>query len=235
MACSTVNKNLNIEIEDLLLQDKELKNVIEKNEEIYKSMLYNIFDWIHNNSNIENFNYKKEFNKYYLKLVNKNRVFCKKNVLVYYYRKMIANNEISNNSIMWSLIQKRSARNMSGVCVITVLTSPYPLGQNFSCKHNCYYCPDEPGQPRSYLKSEPAVARANRNKFDPILQMNDRLRSLMVNGHEIDKLEIIIEGGTYTEYPKNYLELYHRDLVYAANTYFDNIKRDAYEITRQRS
>jgi ELP3 family radical SAM enzyme/protein acetyltransferase len=226
MSCSTINKK-NIEIEDLLLNNKNEKENIIKNQDIYKSIILEIYSWIYNEKHI---NIKKEFNKKYLKLLHKYRIYCKKNILVYFYRKMIENNEIENSSIMWSLIQKKPSRNMSGVCVITVLTSPYPDGQTFSCKHNCYYCPNEPDQPRSYLKSEPAVARANRNKFDAILQMNDRLHSLMINGHEIDKLEIIIEGGTYTEYPKKYLENFHRDLVFAANTYFSKVNREPFDI-----
>jgi ELP3 family radical SAM enzyme/protein acetyltransferase len=230
MACSITKKNNNIEIEDLLLNNKYMKDTIINNEDKYKQIIYDIKTWIDKNSSEKMFNYSKEFKKVYGKIVNKYRIFCKKNVLVYFYRKMIENKEIESIPIMWSLIQKRAARNISGVTVITVLTSPYPDGQKFSCKHNCYYCPNEPDQPRSYLKSEPAVSRANRNNFDPILQMNDRLKALMMNGHEIDKLEIIIEGGTYTEYPKNYLENFHRDLIYAANTYFDINKREPYDI-----
>ena len=56
---------------------------------------------------------------------------------------------------------------------VTLVMSPFPNGQSFSCKHNCYYCPNEPAhegnnwqaQPRSYLYNEPAVLRANQNKF----------------------------------------------------------------------
>jgi ELP3 family radical SAM enzyme/protein acetyltransferase len=113
--------------------------------------------------------------------------------------------------------------------------SPFPNGQSFSCKHNCYYCPNEPAhkgnnyqaQPRSYLYHEPAVRRANRNNFLAFEQMIDRMDTLFVNGHTIDKLEIIVEGGTYTEYPMEYLNDFNRDTYYAANTYFDkNPKRD---------
>ena len=43
--------------------------------------------------------------------------------------------------------------------------------------------------------------------------------------NEFDKLEIIIEGGTYTEYPEAYLNVFIRDTYYAANTYFDIPKR----------
>ena len=65
------------------------------------------------------------------------------------------------------------------------------------------------------------MRRANRNDFKAYEQMIDRLDTLYVNGHTIDKLEIILEGGTYTEYPIKYLEEYNRDIYYAANTYFD--------------
>lgn len=127
------------------------------------------------------------------------------------------------------LLRKKPTRNLSGITSITVITSPHPNGQSFSCKHDCFYCPNEPAhegnnwqdQPRSYLFREPAVLRANRNKFLAFDQMISRLDTLMLNGHVIDKLEIIVEGGTFTEYPAEYLEIYHRDLFYAANIYFD--------------
>lgn len=127
------------------------------------------------------------------------------------------------------LLRKKPTRNLSGITSITVITSPHPNGQTFSCKHDCFYCPNEKAhegnnwqdQPRSYLFREPAVLRANRNEFLAFDQMISRLDTLMVNGHIIDKLEIIIEGGTYTEYPAEYLEEYNRDLFYAANIYFD--------------
>ena len=223
MACTTTNKNVSIDLEDLFLTKRDDINQIKKNMELYKKMIRDIIEWSQKNRGIVD--YMKKFNKFYEVVTRKYRVYVKKNILVYTYRLMIEQKEIENYPDIWKLIQKRPARNLSGVTIITVLTSPTPDGQSFSCKHNCYYCPNEPGQPRSYLKKEPAVARANRNKFDPILQMSDRINSLLINGHEIDKLEIIIEGGTFTEYPVEYLERFHRDLIYCANTYFDKEKR----------
>jgi ELP3 family radical SAM enzyme/protein acetyltransferase len=127
------------------------------------------------------------------------------------------------------LLRKKPMRNISGITSITLLTAPFPDGQKFSCKHNCYYCPNEPAhegnnwqaQPRSYLYHEPAVLRANQQKFEAIGQMLSRLDTYFSNGHVIDKLEIIIEGGTYTEYPVAYLERFHRDIFYSANIYFE--------------
>lgn len=127
------------------------------------------------------------------------------------------------------LLRKKPGRNLSGITSITVITAPFPDGQKFSCKHNCYYCPNEPAhegngwqaQPRSYLFNEPAVLRANQHKFYAIGQMLNRLDTYYSNGHVPDKLEIIVEGGTFTEYPVDYLQRYHRDLFYSANIYFD--------------
>lgn len=219
-----------MDVEDLFFDDKTYVQKVKDNEALYKKMIFDIVDWVEYHRTHDDFDYQKEFHKLYQKLVSTYKIYCKKNVLIFTYRKLLAQKVLENDPLMWSLLQKRPARNLSGVTIITVLTSPYPNGQEFSCKHNCYYCPNEPDQPRSYLKKEPAVARANRNNFDAILQMEDRIHSLLVNGHEIDKLEIIIEGGTYTEYPPEYLEKFHRDLIYSANTYFDSEKRQPYTI-----
>lgn len=121
--------------------------------------------------------------------------------------------------------RKKPVRSWSGVVVITVTMKP----DKFSCPYNCKYCPNEPGQPRSYLSSEPAVARANQVGFDAVAQFNERANMLVKMGHVIDKVEIIVLGGTFSTYPKDYAEEFIRDLFYAANTYdycSDYTKRD---------
>ncbi|EDO08558.1 histone acetyltransferase ELP3 family protein [Babesia bovis T2Bo] len=116
---------------------------------------------------------------------------------------------------MQHLLRHKSVRSDSGVVVITVLTAP----GNFSCASDCYYCPNEPGQPRSYLSTEPAVLRANQNDFDAVRQFYDRGMTLMRNGHVIDKIEILVLGGTWSGYPRDYQESFCRDLYYAANIF----------------
>jgi len=115
-----------------------------------------------------------------------------------------------------ALITSR-CRGLSGVSVITIFLSPYPNGQQFTCKWNCNYCPNEPGQPRSYLFGEPGVLRANQTGFDCVKQMLARIKAYQVNGHPTDKFEVLILGGTIHSYPKDYLEQYMRDIFYAAN------------------
>jgi len=116
---------------------------------------------------------------------------------------------------------KKAVRSNSGVVVITVLTAP----GKFSCPHDCHYCPDEPGQPRSYLSTEPAVARANQNDFDPVRQFYDRAGTLAKQGHTVDKVEIIVLGGTWSGYPRDYQEEFCRDIFYAANTFLEDASK----------
>ena len=80
-------------------------------------------------------------------------------------------------------------------------------------------------QPRSYLSSEPAVLRANKDKFDALLQFVDRANVLKMCGHIIDKIEIIVLGGTWDHYPLEYQYEFIRDIYYAANTYLKYNRR----------
>jgi ELP3 family radical SAM enzyme/protein acetyltransferase len=137
---------------------------------------------------------------------------------------------------------KKIQKSQSGIISISVLTSGTPEYTNkdgvrvkgtFSCLHNCSFCPNEKPsidnnwtqQPKSYLYTEPAVLRANQNDFDPIRQMNSRISSLIKMGHKVDKIELIVLGGTWSEYPKEYQEEFITSLYYSANVYFDEIKR----------
>jgi ELP3 family radical SAM enzyme/protein acetyltransferase len=76
-------------------------------------------------------------------------------------------------------------------------------------------------QPRSYLSTEPAVLRANRNKFNPILQIYDRAEALHNCGHEVDKIEMLVLGGTWDHYPIEYQNEFIRDIYYGINTLSD--------------
>jgi ELP3 family radical SAM enzyme/protein acetyltransferase len=168
------------------------------------------------------------------KYLRPRKIQIKKTILLYYYRKFIQQRKIEEESMLCLLLMKKPANDMSGINQITILTSPTPDGQDFSCKHDCFYCPNEPAhegnnwvpQPRSYLSKEPAVQRANRNKFDPFDQTKNRLDSLLVCGHKCDKIEFILEGGTFTEYPKPYLKKFFTQFIYCVNTYFDIEKRE---------
>jgi len=88
-------------------------------------------------------------------------------------------------------------------------------------------------QPRSYVSTGPSLMRANRNNFDAISQFYDRATSLEMCGHIIDKVELLVLGGTWSHYPVKYQEEFIRDIYYAANTYYTDIKREKYSLHQE--
>lgn len=127
------------------------------------------------------------------------------------YHNLVKNKTIAENKNLENSLRKRAVRTLSGVAVVTVLTKPYP------CPGECIFCPKEPGMPKSYLKNEPAANRAWMNKFDPYSQVAGRLKALADNGHPIDKIELIILGGTWSSYPENYQYWFVKECFRAAN------------------
>ncbi|ADO67425.1 putative ELP3 family histone acetyltransferase [Cafeteria roenbergensis virus] len=75
-------------------------------------------------------------------------------------------------------------------------------------------------QPRSYLSSEPAVARANQNGWDCVAQFREIAGKRIKCGHNVTKVEGIVLGGTWSYYPKDYQIKFIRDFYYAANTLY---------------
>ncbi len=109
------------------------------------------------------------------------------------------------------LLQAKPRRTASGVATITVLTKPWP------CSSNCVYCPSDIRMPKSYLSDEPACQRAERCWFDPFLQVCARLRALTAMGHVTDKVELIVLGGTWSDYPPSYQRWFIGELFRALN------------------
>lgn len=48
--------------------------------------------------------------------------------------------------------------------------------------------------------------RAELNSFDPVKQVQNRLRSLESTGHAIAKCDVRVIGGTWSFYPQEYQE-----------------------------
>lgn len=102
------------------------------------------------------------------------------------------------NPVIDRMLRRADIRSLSGVAVVTVLTEPYP------CPGKCVYCPTEAIMPKSYLSNEPAAMRALLNTFDPAKQVTARLNAMAANGHPVDKVELIVKGGTWSSYPWTY-------------------------------
>ena len=177
-----------------------------------------IHDYINTNKTIS----KKDVQIFLEKYKKKHKISCSNSSLIQSYRLLCQNNPTIDYDIsIEKLLQSKTFRSQSGVIVIASCTSPYPHGQKFSCEYDCYFCPAEPDQPRSYLSNEPGVRRANRNYFDAIEQFNDRATTYISLGHTLDKIELLVLGGTWSSYPIDYQIEFIRDNFYAANTFYD--------------
>ncbi len=100
------------------------------------------------------------------------------------------------------IIRRKNTRAISGVTVIATMTKPYPCPQ----PEPCAYCPGGPtqGSPQSYTGYEPAALRGTQNNFDPYEQVQSRIRQLTAIGHKVDKVELIVMGGTFPATPMEY-------------------------------
>ncbi|PJA86781.1 MAG: tRNA uridine(34) 5-carboxymethylaminomethyl modification radical SAM/GNAT enzyme Elp3 [Candidatus Moranbacteria bacterium CG_4_9_14_3_um_filter_42_9] len=130
-----------------------------------------------------------------------------------HYEKMIAAGKIRRQPKLEKLLLSRRIRTQSGVAIVAVLTKSYP------CPGRCIYCPTESGMPKSYLSNEPAVMRAISAKFNPYRQVQNRLRSLELNGHKTEKIELIVMGGTFSFLPKHYQKWFITECFRACNDY----------------
>ncbi len=135
------------------------------------------------------------------------------------------------NPRLRDFLKMKPTRTASGVSVVAVMAKPH------SCPHGkCVYCPGgvEYGAPQSYLGEEPALMRAKMNQFDPYKQTQNRLRQYLQTGHEFDKVELIVMGGTFNSLPKNYQERFVTECFRAMNDFPKKISRKTTLLAEQK-
>jgi elongator complex protein 3 len=117
------------------------------------------------------------------------------------------------------LLMTKPVRTGSGVTVVAVMTKPLP------CPHGkCTYCPGGPGSyfgdvPQSYTGNEPASMRGRRANYDIYTQIFNRLEQYIVSGHNPEKVELILMGGTFTSYDRAYQDEVVHDIYQAMDDF----------------
>lgn len=117
------------------------------------------------------------------------------------------------------LLLTKPVRTGSGVTVIAVMTKPLP------CPHGkCTYCPGGPGSffgdvPQSYTGNEPATMRGMRAGYDAYVQIFSRLEQYIVSGHNPEKVELILMGGTFPSYAQSYQDEVTHDIYQAMDDF----------------
>jgi elongator complex protein 3 (tRNA carboxymethyluridine synthase) len=123
-------------------------------------------------------------------------LFSRSEVIAGY--RALADGDARSEAAFVARLRLRPVRTLSGVTPVTVLTKPYP------CPGQCVFCPSDVRMPKSYLADEPGAQRAEDNRFDPYLQTWNRLAAYRRIGHPVEKVELIVLGGTWSAYPVPY-------------------------------
>lgn len=93
---------------------------------------------------------------------------------------------------------RKPSKTLAGVTPIAVMLKPR------KCKHGtCIYCPSL-NVPQSYTPLSPAVMRAKMLNYNAYKQVRARLKAFKAMNHPTDKIELIIMGGTFLDYPLYY-------------------------------
>jgi len=148
-----------------------------------------------------------------------NKLFSNDQIIAI-YNSLIQDTLFLQNPTIEERIQLKPIRTSSGVAVITVLTKPFP------CPGKCIFCPNDVRMPKSYLRDEPGAQRAEMNSFDPYLQTYNRLLALKNTGHNVEKIELIILGGTWSFYPEKYQIWFIKRCFEAMNDFDTKDERD---------
>ena len=139
--------------------------------------------------------------------------FYAKSDLVAGFRLLTDEGQLEPDSLLLDRIRMKPVRTSSGVAPVTVLTAPA------GCPGECIFCPDDWRMPKSYIFDEPGAQRAERDGFDPFKQTLGRIDAFESIGHDTSKVELLILGGTWSAYSKDYREWFVRRCFDAMNTY----------------
>lgn len=162
------------------------------------------------------------------KKYNYNRVI--KNATILYHATNAEKENINK------FLKRRTTRTISGVSVIAIMTKPLP------CPGTCIYCPGQDSQPnqkvaQSYTGQEPAAMRSIHNNYDPFKQVQSRIQDLEAIGHAVDKIELIVMGGTFLStnlnYQKEFIKGAYEGIINKGTKTLDQAKRLAEKSKRR--
>ena len=115
------------------------------------------------------------------------------------------------------LLKGKPIRTASGIAVVAVMSKPHRCPHIAMTGNICVYCPGGPDSDfeystQSYTGYEPTSMRAIRARYNPYLQTKDRIEQLKRLGHDTDKVEFIVMGGTFMSLDQEYRDYFIRNL-----------------------
>lgn len=114
-------------------------------------------------------------------------------------------------------LKQKPVRTASGVAIVAVMSKPHRCPHIAMTGNVCVYCPGGPDSDfeystQAYTGYEPTSMRAIRARYDPYSQARGRVAQLRAIGHEVDKVEYIVMGGTFMSLPIDYKDYFIRNL-----------------------
>ncbi|KAL0228384.1 hypothetical protein RCL1_004527 [Eukaryota sp. TZLM3-RCL] len=117
-----------------------------------------------------------------------------------------------------ALLKIRPVRSASGVMPIALMCKPHPCPHQETTGLACVYCPggvssDFEFSTQSYCGYEPTSMRAIKARYHPHKQITVRLEQIKSLGHNSDKIEVIVMGGTFFYLPKSYRDWFIKEVL----------------------
>ncbi len=114
-------------------------------------------------------------------------------------------------------LKAKPIRTASGIAVVALMSKPHRCPHIAMTGNICVYCPGGPDSDfeystQSYTGYEPTSMRAIRARYNPYIQTKDRIEHLKKLGHDCDKVEFIVMGGTFMSLPSEYRDYFIKNL-----------------------
>jgi len=145
---------------------------------------------------------------------------------------------IQYRSKLWPYLKTKPVRTASGVAVVAVMSKPHRCPHIAYTGNVCVYCPGGPDSDfeystQAYTGYEPTSMRAIRARYDPYSQVTGRVAQLKAIGHDVDKVEFIVMGGTFLSLDKEYKDYFVRNLHDALSGYNSNSVAESIRYSEQ--
>ena len=135
-------------------------------------------------------------------------------------------------------LKVKPIRTASGIAVVAVMCKPHRCPHIALTGNTCIYCPGGPDSDfeystQSYTGYEPTSMRAIRARYNPYLQTKDRIEQLKKLGHDCDKVEFVIMGGTFMSLSSEYRDYFIKNLHDALSGHCSKDHKEAVRFSEQ--
>jgi len=151
---------------------------------------------------------------------------------------VIAGIPLNYRSKLLPFLRQKPVRTASGVAVVAVMSKPHRCPHIAMTGNVCVYCPGGPDSDfeystQAYTGYEPTSMRAIRARYDPYSQTRGRVAQLRALGHDADKVEFIVMGGTFMSLDHSYKDYFIRNLHDALSGHTSQSVEEAIQYSEQ--